>query len=161
MTTDDNSTQLQRILSILNVSTMSDSNNSGHSAESLLDELDSYCRSASLSEDGLREIIERHELLLAPNNISRNINNYDFFLQACQNERVVVTEGIIRCILEYFPDATSAADNDDGCSPLHYACINKNITLNIIQLLIDAAPTTVRAVEDKGNVPLHYICGIF
>jgi ankyrin repeat protein len=75
---------------------------------------------------------------------------------ACHNERV--NEGIIRYILEYFPDASSAAD-DIGYTPLHYACSNKNITLNIIQLLIDAAPTSVRTVDNKGHMPLRYICG--
>ena len=39
-----------------------------------------------------------------------------------------------------------------------YACYNKNITLNIIQLLIDASPTSVRTVDNGGRVPLHYFC---
>jgi ankyrin repeat protein len=81
---------------------------------------------------------------------------YKFFLAACSNEKV--TEGIIRCLLEYFPDSAGATDNN-GCTPLHYACNNKNITLNIIQLLIDAAPTTVRTVDNKGRMPLHKLCG--
>jgi ankyrin repeat protein len=112
----------------------------------LISELDAYCNSDSLSEGGLSERIER----LTP-------IGYKFFLAACRNEKV--TEGIIRCLLEYFPDAASATDNDSGCTPLHYACSNKNITLNIIQLLIDAAPTTVRHVNNKGRMPLHILCG--
>jgi ankyrin repeat protein len=111
----------------------------------LISELDAYCNSDSLSEGGLSERIER----LTP-------IGYKFFLAACRNEKV--TEGIIRCLLEYFPDAAGAI-NDSGCTPLHYACSNKNITLNIIQLLIDAAPTTVRTVDNEGCMPLHCLCG--
>jgi ankyrin repeat protein len=143
---------------------MSESGDNRRQATTLLsNELFAHCESDSLSVDGLREIIiERHECA-SPN---RNPNiDYKFFLAACRNEKV--TEGIIQCLLEYFPEAASATNNNgcsindndiDGWTPLHYACWNKNITLNIIQLLIDAAPTTVRAVDDKGNVPLHILC---
>jgi ankyrin repeat protein len=125
------------------------------SDESLLaNELIDLCESDSLSKDGLRKIFERHGfMLLSP--YTPKINNYDFFFEACYNERV--TEGIIRYILEYFPDASSAAD-DIGYTPLHYACGNKNITLNIVQLLIDAAPNSVRSVDSTSWMPLHYLC---
>ena len=63
-------------------------------AESLSNELTEFCKSNSLSEDGLREIIERHGL--TPNNIP-NITDYKFFFVACHNERV--TEGIIQYLL--------------------------------------------------------------
>ena len=109
-----------------------------------------FCRSESLSEDGVRAIIERHGL--TPNN---HVENYDFFREACFNERV--TEGIIRCLLEYFPDAASST-NHIGVSPLHRACNNKNATFDVIQLLIDAAPDTVRSVPIFGWAPLHILC---
>ena len=75
---------------------------------------------------------------------------------ACENDRV--TEGIIRCLLEYFPDAASYADEDSGWTPLLYACDNKSVTLNIIQLLIDAEPDSVSSVDKYGDTPLHVIC---
>jgi len=112
-------------------------------------ELFSYCNSESLSEDGLREIITRHGL--TPHDVS----DYKFFFRACYNRRV--NEGLIRCLLEYFPDAARATENG-GELPLHVACGNTNVTLNIIQLLIDAAPDTVRSVNNYGNMPLHYLC---
>jgi len=120
--------------------------------QALWRELSEFCMSDSLSEDGLRESIERHRLE-PKNNLS--ISNYDFFLMACRNERV--NEGIIRCLLEYFPAAISATDNE-GRSPLHLACSNENITLDIVQLLIDAAPDSVRTVNNEGLMPLHWLC---
>eukprot|EP00984_Skeletonema_dohrnii_P011724 scaffold4702_cov111-Skeletonema_dohrnii-CCMP3373.AAC.1 len=133
--------------------TMSDTGSDGsQSAESILaTELYDLCSSDSLSEDGLREFIEQHGL--TPKVV---VSDYDFFLEACNNERV--NEGIIRRLLEYFPDAARAVVSDDGLSPLHYICQNSNVTLNIIQLLIDAAPDSVRSVESNGRMPLHYLC---
>jgi len=134
---------------------MSESDNNSHrSAESLLtSELFDFCSSDSLSEDGLREIIERYGL-----NDDRHGSDYDFFLEVCANERV--TEGIIRYLLEYFPGAASSTNEDKG-SPLyflHFACSNPNATRNIVQLLIDAAPDSVRKENVDGWMPLHCLC---
>ena len=107
----------------------------------------SYCKSESLSVEGLHEIIDRYGW--TPNN-THHINDYGFFLAACENERV--TEGIIKCLLEYFPHATGATD-DVGQGPLHCACSNKSLASgNIIQLLIDAAPNSVRSKDNDGYV---------
>ena len=130
-------------------------NNRLHPTQVLLNnenELILFCRSESISEEGICEIIERHGL--AANN--NRIRKYKSFRSACNNERV--TEGIMRCLLGYFPAAISDTD-DDGRSPFHVACNNKNVTLNIIQLLIDAAPDSVRSVDDNGGMPLHWLCG--
>ena len=113
-------------------------------------ELFELCKSESLSEEGVRGIIERHGLTHC-----NNLSDYKFFRAACLNERV--TEEIIRCLLEYFPDAASAANNK-GSLPLHFACWNKNMTVNIIQLIIDAAPDSVRSANNEGQMPLHILC---
>eukprot|EP00985_Skeletonema_marinoi_P006704 scaffold2911_cov73-Skeletonema_marinoi.AAC.5 len=130
---------------------MSDGNNndSRQSAEAALlaKELNIYCQSESLSEDGIRQIIEQHGLT---HNNNPRVSDYDFFSRACQNKRV--TEGIIQCLLEYFPDA---ARRGTGWSPLYFACSNTNMTLNIVQLLIDAAPDSVGSVARDGRMPLH------
>ena len=119
----------------------------------LLVDLDDLCRSDSLSEDGLRAIIERHGF--APNN-GPNISNYQFFLLACCNERV--TEGILRYLLENFPNAVRAI-GEEGRSPLHIiCCFNKNVTLGMVELLIDAFPDSVRHENNKGSLPLHGLC---
>eukprot|EP00573_Skeletonema_grethae_P003684 CAMPEP_0201692678 /NCGR_PEP_ID=MMETSP0578-20130828/5500_1 /ASSEMBLY_ACC=CAM_ASM_000663 /TAXON_ID=267565 /ORGANISM="Skeletonema grethea, Strain CCMP 1804" /LENGTH=538 /DNA_ID=CAMNT_0048178089 /DNA_START=108 /DNA_END=1724 /DNA_ORIENTATION=+ len=118
----------------------------------LSDELFECCKS-DISEDGLREIIiQRHQLM--PN--SHVVDDYQFFRIACQNEGI--TEGIIQCLLEYFPDAASATDDVCEQVALHYTCGNKNATVGIIQLLIDAAPDSVRSVDDIDYTPLHYLC---
>ncbi|KAK1734147.1 ankyrin repeat domain-containing protein [Skeletonema marinoi] len=105
-----------------------------------------------LSEEVLRELITRHGL--KPNN-NLNIRDYEFFLRACCNERV--TEGIIRCLLEYFPDAGSFTSTD-GKTPLHLICNNTNVTRSMVELLIDAAPNSVRIVTQLGWMPLHCLC---
>ena len=117
----------------------------------LVDSLIDFCQSDSLSEEGVREIVERR--LSKPNDAWAR-----FALHlACLNERV--TEAIVQCLLEYFPDAAS----DTGCEglvavPLHCACSNRSVTLNIIQLLIDAYPDAVRSLSDNGRMPLHALC---
>ena len=124
--------------------TMSEISNNSRGANELLE----FCGSESLSDEGLRQIFERHKY-------PHDVNNYDFFLEACINERV--NEGIIECLLEYFPAAASS-NNYFGQTPLHYACSNENMTPNIIQLLIDAAPATVRSADANGDTPLHSLC---
>ena len=126
---------------------------SGQSAAELLSsELLDFCKYESLSEDGLREIIDRHGLTLS-NNFP--VSNYKFFRAACSNERI--TEGIIRYLLECFPTPANV-NFTGGWSPLHYACKNKNVTLNIIRRLVDAHPDSVRSVNNNGNTPLHFLC---
>eukprot|EP00984_Skeletonema_dohrnii_P011394 scaffold4540_cov67-Skeletonema_dohrnii-CCMP3373.AAC.3 len=135
----------------LSTKTMSESG-SNHDNRQSAEKLLELCKSDSLSEDGLREIIERG---LTSNNIHR-VNDYEFFHEACYNKRVTV--GIIRYLLEYFPGSIRATDHN-GQLPLHVVCRNPNVTLKIIQLLIDAVPDSVRSVTNVGRMPLHYFCG--
>ena len=114
-------------------------------------ELFHYCQSDLLSEEGVRQIIERHGFITNHHHVS----NYQFFSWACVNERV--TEGIIQCLLEYFPDAAKDID-DKGWTPLHFACGNPNVTLNIIKLIIHAAPASVPSEDNRGMMPLHDLC---
>ena len=127
-------------------------NNDRQSAELLLErELLLHCQSELLSEERLHEMIGRH--VLTP--INHRLGDYEFFHAACRNERV--TEGIIRCLLQYFPNAIWATD-EDGRSSLYCACNNKNVTLGIIQLLLDAAPDSVRSETNSGWTSLHRLC---
>jgi len=52
----------------------------------------------------------------------------------------------------------SAIDENGQLCPLHFACINPNVTPNIVQLLIDAAPISVRSEDNIGRLPLHCLC---
>jgi ankyrin repeat protein len=117
---------------------MSESDNRIHLATAVEDELFDYCQ---------REIIGRYGL---ESNNDSQISDYQFFLAVCLNERV--NEGMIRYLLEYFPDAAGAT-HENGSSPLHGACFNKRATLSIIQLII-----AVRSVTNKGWTPLHVLC---
>ena len=123
----------------------------GQSDELLSKELYFFCKSDLLSEEGLRQIFERHGL--KPNNHSLMSNHKKIFRAACRNERI--TEGMIQCLLEYFPAASAIGE---GWTPLHVVCMSKSATLNIIKLLIDAAPETVRSLSKKGSTPLHKLC---
>jgi ankyrin repeat protein len=128
--------------------TMSDSgDNSQSNNAALLEELTEFCRSESLSEDGLRAVI-------FPNN-DPNLTTI-FFHEACDNERV--TEGILRYLLEYFPNAIRRADEEQRRLPIHNICRNKNVTLGMVQLLIDAFPDSLRHENNNGCMPLHVLC---
>ena len=129
-----------------------------HSSQAFLvnNELLEYCSSESISIEGLRELIERHGLTTNQNRIHFHFEtDYKFFFEACRNERV--TEGVIRYLLDYFPN-TASVTGADGDSPLHYACKNKNVARGVIQLLIDAAPASVCSVDKWGRMPLHDLC---
>jgi ankyrin repeat protein len=123
------------------------------STDALCKELVEFCHSDSLSENGLREIIERYGC--APN---QSIENYNFIIYACHNE--LVTEGILRYLLEYFPNAASySCQNGDGVvTPLQYICSNKNATRGTVQLIIDACPESTDRGDNNGQAPLHFLC---
>jgi ankyrin repeat protein len=118
------------------------------STDALEKELIDFCRSESLSEDGLRGIIERYGCELS-------IENYEFFFEACHNK--LVTEGILRYLLEYFPNA-GATSCAEGYVPLHFVCLNKNVTHGMVQLLIDAYPESINRANNEGWTTLHILC---
>ncbi len=142
-------------------------NSSSQSFGVLLKDLFQCCRSAFLSESSLRAIIEQHlsdgglraiiERGVAPNSDDPRCIDFAFFHWACFNERV--TEGILRCLLEYFPNAARYIDIA-GQLPLHIALGNKNVTLGMVQLLIDAFPESIRREDNDGRMPLHLLCAI-
>jgi ankyrin repeat protein len=129
---------------------MSGSQSSNHE---LVEELLDFCQSESLSEDGLRDIIERYDYDWNNIHVDRN---YEFFLEACYNE--LVTGGILRCLLEYFPDAVNFTDSRLGLSPLHAICFNRNATRGMVQLIVDASPESLSRVDNDGWMPLHNLC---
>ena len=126
------------------------------STDALSAGLSEFCLFESFSEEGLKEIIESNGC--TPNNPP--IDNYDFFHLACKNEKI--TEGILRCLVEHFPAAASAIHEGEtihqGETPLHVICFNKNATLGMVQLLIDASPDSLRHRDRVGLTPLHHLC---
>ena len=125
--------------------------NNRQSPRALSEELYEFCRSDTLSENGLRAIIEG----FAPNNAP---DHYDFFHEACRNERV--TEGIVQLLINAFPDTVSH-ENHYGYTPLHYLCLNKNlgedVRLEILKLLLEKCPGSVQSANDGdgGDPPIH------
>lgn len=116
----------------------------------LMRELEEYCCvSSDFSEAGLRKIIERHgfhfDYIPHEYMIAGELAYYAFFHQACIKKRV--TEEILRCLLEYFPGAANTRSTSSGETPLHMICYNKNATIGMVKLLIDAAPKSVQ-IED-------------
>ena len=135
---------------------MSDQNNNRQAL--LTAQLADYCRSDALSEDGLRDKINRLRVVVdddLPHD--RDTTEEELLLhEVCDNERV--TEGIIRCILGKITTA-AMADDDDEKLPLDYVLWNRNVTLKIVQLLIDAAPESIMHQDNKGFMPIHQLCG--
>ena len=128
------------------------SRSAGTRRRSFSKELLDLCQSDALSEEGIREIIQRYGL--TPNSHDYDVREYTFFHRACYND--LVTEGIIRCLLEYFPAAARVTIN--AWSPLHFACYNKKMTPGIIQQITDAHPNSVRSEINHGLMPLHILC---
>jgi len=64
---------------------------------------------------------------------------------------------IIQLLIDKWPDAVRLANPSDGCLPLHLACREKS-SLAVLQLLIKAWPSALREKDNKGLLPLHYIC---
>ena len=83
----------------------------------------------------LKYVLERHEM--TPD--SRAVLYNHFLCIMCKNERI--TKEMILCVFEYFPDAIKSCD-ENRRTVLHYACINKQMNRKIMQLLVDADPTT-------------------
>ncbi len=114
------------------------------------------CQSDSLSENSLREILDTY------NNLDLNLTRYEFFIVACNNE--LVTEEILRCLLEYFPDAAGATmqrstEGSPVLTPLYTILLfNKNVTLGMVQLLIDAYPESLDRANNNHCNPLRYLC---
>ena len=73
------------------------------------------------------------------------------------NERV--TADIVQLLLQNFPGAAGGPDEKEFQPiPLHVACWNRNATVEIISLLIDAFPQSVFKRSIDGGMPLHYLC---
>ena len=129
-----------------------------------------YCAQESLSEKGLRKRIKkltRNGITTCDFRYHRSLRIAGIFLPridchtsvlhvVCNNEKVV--DGMVQNLLTYYPDAANCTD-DDGNTPLHVACSNNNVTVNIVHLLVDAAPNSIRSVSSNhGWTPLHYFC---
>ncbi len=61
---------------------------------------------------------------------------------------------MVRFLMDHNPDALSST----GQTALHIACGDNKVTPDIVQLLIDAFPDSVRHEDNKGRMPLYNLC---
>jgi len=59
--------------------------------------------------------------------------------------------------VEAWPDALHA-ETSDGRLPLHMACNNKGVSLDIIRYLIESHPAAVQIRDHSRQLPLHWAC---
>ena len=79
----------------------------------------------------------------------------------CGNSRIdkTVAVEIMKLLLEKYKAAVGMTDAS-GYTPFQYACRNKNVTPNIVELLLNAAPKSVlrKSIPERKTV-FHYLCG--
>ena len=67
---------------------------------------------------------------------------------------------ILKLLLSTYPEAAEMASaSDRGYTPLHCACHNKNVSLELVDMLLKAAPKSVRLTTTQTKAtPLHVLC---
>lgn len=76
---------------------------------------------------------------------------------ACTNKSM--TPGIVALLLEQWPQSFAQQDNCGGI-PLHTLCytndgLDESVSMEILKLLIAAAPSSVRHADSDGDLPIH------
>eukprot|EP00986_Skeletonema_menzelii_P004056 scaffold1335_cov132-Skeletonema_menzelii.AAC.3 len=64
---------------------------------------------------------------------------------------------ILEFLVEKYPSAVWHADND-GSLPIHLA--SRWRSPEFCQVLVDAAPDSIRSIDNYGWSPLHVLCGV-
>ncbi len=81
----------------------------------LHDELVAYCSGNEVTVEGLHEIIV-NRWGWSPD---KNIDNLAFFLRLLSNEHFTVTEGMVKFILQYIPEAAVVQTSAHKKTALH------------------------------------------
>ena len=93
-----------------------------------------------------------------------SLRTVDFF-DSCQwwpihaiiiNPAVGMHYDIVKCMIDSDPSILQDMDKRFR-TPLHLACLNKHITMNIVELLVDEFPTAA-GMGQNGAIPVHYLC---
>ncbi len=66
--------------------------------------------------------------------------------------------GVVDLLLEHFPETALMVDEPHGRTPLHYACLNKKPSVDIISSLINVGSDACHVSDRNGYTPLHYVC---
>ena len=65
---------------------------------------------------------------------------------------------VVELLLEHFPETALMTDEPHGRTPLHYACLNKKPSIDIITSLLYVSRDACRVADRNGYTPLHYVC---
>jgi len=120
----------------------------------LHDELIAYCSGKEVTMEGLHEIIV-NRWGWSP---KKKIDNFAFFLRLLCNENFTVTEGMVKFILQYIPEAVFVRTSAQKKTVVHVMLQNKFVTPQVVQILVDAFPRCVWIQDTNGLTPIHALC---
>lgn len=105
----------------------------------------------STNENHMRRVSVRDMMALAKKpDVDGRLLLHEELAQAKPNE------DIIEVLLEVEPDRIKKKNPKSGCLPIHIACININsIPSDILVLLLDAWPDSIKTQCNYGFLPLH------
>lgn len=103
--------------------------------------------------EGLQEIINRWGWPRSSNN--KELKSYDFFFELLLAEKL--TEGTVDAVLYCFPEAARMRTRSNK-TPLHIVLSNEAVTLNMVQILVDADPPSIAHRDADNMTVLHCLC---
>lgn len=125
-----------------------------NTAKGLHDELVAYCSGKEVTVEGLHEIIV-NRWGWSPD---KKFYNFAFFVRLLCNEHFTVTEGMVKFILQYIPEAAFVQTRSHKETALHVMLQNKFVTPQVVQILVDAFPQSVWIQDTNGVTPIHALC---
>jgi len=73
------------------------------------------------------------------------------------NQNIINLQEVITLLIELEPSSVHLKDGNDS-TPLHLACENKNVTLDMVQFISNAWPEAIRMRDIFGCLPIHNLC---
>ena len=64
---------------------------------------------------------------------------------------------MVQCVIEHVPGAASVVTTR-GFTPLHFVCMNKSATHDIVRCVIEGCPDALLKQDEVGRTPLFYLC---
>ena len=112
----------------------------------LAESLEGYCyiNNDKFSIKGLREQLDR-----IPKNAIKDVIQCAKMLCTTPN----ISVEVIKCLLEYHPEAISSKCSDETSYPLHYACQSTDCAHDVIVFLMEKHPAVLRqfsVINDEG-----------
>jgi len=118
---------------------MDDDNSPPTDPWELVEKLEYYGNSKEFTVDGLRE-----QLDLIPTNVIEDVVIQCTNIMLCECKNISVE--VIKCLLEYHPEAISSKCSDETSYPLHHACESRYCTHDVIAFLMEKASSGITPV---------------